>query len=263
MDIQRSIVVEGHRGYAAAFPENTMISYEAAIDLGVDAVEFDIRLTKDKVPVLMHDKNAKRTCGVDVDIADLTLQEVKEKLAPAYTEKFGDKYLSCGLTVPTFEELCALAAKKRPDIHMGTELKISTTECADIAVGLLKKYGLFENAYFYLWDTRIVEYIKTVYGGRTMGYLKGSMKYHGKDPYKYYDEIGLGKSQVKSIFYPFFVRKKMPVHMFCADTEKDVKLFLKKKECSLITANDPVPLMKVLGRKIGKVKGAEEWTLKN
>ena len=263
MDVKRDIVVEGHRGYCAVFPENTMISYEAAMDLGVDAVEFDIRLTKDKVPVLMHDGNAKRTCDVDVNIDELTLEEVKQKLSPAYTKKFGNKYVQCGLTVPTFEELCALAAKKRPDIHMGTELKISTKETADLAVAILKKYGLFENAYFYLWDTCIVEYIKTKYGGRTMGYLKHSMKYHGKDPYRYYDDIGLSMSQVKSIFYPLYVRRGFPVHMFCADTEKDVRFFLSKKECGLITANDPVPLMKVLGREIGKVKGAEEWTSKN
>lgn len=259
----KDIVVEGHRGYCAVFPENTMISYEAAMDLGVDAVEFDIRLTKDKVPVLMHDSNAERTCDVNVNISELTLKEVKEKLNPAYTKKFGNKYLSCGLTVPTFEELCALAAKKRPDIHMGTELKISTTETADLAVGILKKYGLFENAYFYLWDTRIIEYIKTKYGGRTMGYPKYDMKYHGRHPYRYYDEIGLSMWHVKSIFYPLYARRKLPVHMFCADTEKDARLFLSKKECSLITANDPVPLMKVLGREIGIVKGAEEWTSKN
>ena len=263
MEQKRDIVVEGHRGYCAVFPENTMISYEAAMDLGVDAVEFDIRLTKDNIPVLMHDKSAKRTCGVDAEIKDMTLAEIKERLNPAYADKFGDKYVKCGLTVPTFEELCALAAKKRPDIHMGTELKISTKETADMAVSILKKYGLFENAYFYLWDTRIVEYIKTEYGGRTMGYLKRSMKYHGKDPYRYYDDIGLSLKQVKSIFYPLYVRRGLPVHMFCADTEKDARLFLSKKECRLITANDPVPLMKVLGREIGKVKGAEEWTLKN
>ncbi len=259
----KEILIEGHRGYCAVYPENTMISYEGAMDLGVDAVEFDIRLTKDKIPVLMHDSNAKRTCDVDVEIADLTLQEIKQRLNPAYTKKFGNKYLSCGLTVPTFEELCALAARKRPDIHMGTELKISTEECADIAVAMLKKYGLFENAFFYLWDTRIVEYIKTKYGGRTMGYLKGSMKYHGKDPYRYYDEIGMNLSQVRSIFYPLYARHGFPTHMFCADNEKDVRRFLSKKECNLITANDPVPAMKVLGRKIGKVKGAEEWTLDN
>ena len=96
-----------------------------------------------------------------------------------------------------------------------------------------------------------------------MGYPKWDMAYHGKDPYKYYDEIGLSKWHVKSIFYPFYARHKLPAHMFCADTEEDVRLFLKKKECCLITANDPVPLMRVLGREIGKVKGVDEWTSKN
>ena len=36
------ILIEGHRGYCAKYPENTLISYEAAIDLGVDCFEFDI-----------------------------------------------------------------------------------------------------------------------------------------------------------------------------------------------------------------------------
>ena len=56
-----SILIEGHRGICAKYPENTLISFEAAIDRGVDAFEFDVWLTKDKVPVIMHDGNAART----------------------------------------------------------------------------------------------------------------------------------------------------------------------------------------------------------
>ena len=47
----KDIFVEGHRGYCAKYPENTLISYEGAIDLGVDGFEFDIWLSKDKVPI--------------------------------------------------------------------------------------------------------------------------------------------------------------------------------------------------------------------
>ena len=57
----KNILVEGHRGFCAKYPENTLLSYEKAIEIGVDAIEFDIWLSKDKVPVLMHDGNAKRT----------------------------------------------------------------------------------------------------------------------------------------------------------------------------------------------------------
>jgi len=65
------IVVEGHRGYCAKYPENTMVSFEAAMALGVDAIEFDVWLTADKVPVLLHDGNCLRTCGEDVHVRDL------------------------------------------------------------------------------------------------------------------------------------------------------------------------------------------------
>lgn len=38
----KDILVEGHRGYRACYPENTLVSFAAALDLGVDAIEFDI-----------------------------------------------------------------------------------------------------------------------------------------------------------------------------------------------------------------------------
>ncbi|MBR7137569.1 MAG: hypothetical protein IKC99_05870, partial [Clostridia bacterium] len=86
-----NIVVEGHRGYAAAYPENTLLSFASAIELGVDAIEFDVWLTADKVPVLIHDGNCRRTCGVDVHVSDLTLAEVRA-LSAHYPDKFGDRF---------------------------------------------------------------------------------------------------------------------------------------------------------------------------
>ena len=109
----KKILVEGHRGYCAKYPENTLISFEAAIDLGVDAIEFDVWLSADKVPVLMHDRNAFRTCRVARTLVTMTLAEIKAELEPAYTEKFGDEFVNKGITVPTLEELLQLCAKKR------------------------------------------------------------------------------------------------------------------------------------------------------
>ena len=80
----KKIYVEGHRGYCAKYPENTLLSFEAAMELGVDAVEFDVWLTKDKTPVLMHDGNAMRTAGVNRYLRDMTLEEVKS-LCPCYS----------------------------------------------------------------------------------------------------------------------------------------------------------------------------------
>ena len=216
------------------------------MDLGVDAFEFDIWLTSDKVPVIIHDGNAMRTCGVYRHVRDMTLAEVKE-LEACYEEKFGDLYKNQGVNIPTLEEVLKLAAEKRPDILYGVEIKEYTEETVDLTVELLKKYGIFEKCWFYAFNARIIKYIKTKYNGRTMGYPDVQMKENFKELYEYYDEIGLSMSFVKSELLPFYLDKGFPVHMYCADTEEDVELCI-KNGADLITANDPIPLMKKLGR---------------
>lgn len=242
----RKIIVEGHRGYCAKYPENTLISFEAAWKLGVDAFEFDVWLTSDKVPVLIHDGNALRTCGVDKHVRDMTLAEVKT-LDACYEAKFGEQYKGQGITVPTLEETLAAAAEQRPDVLFGVEIKEYTEECVDLTVELLKRYGVFDRCWFYAFNARIIKYIKTKYNGRTMGYADIYMPEFEADSYSYYDEIGLSMTFVRSELCAFYVAKGMPIHMFCADTEEDVRLCI-ARGASLITANDPIPLMRVLGR---------------
>ena len=243
----KRILIEGHRGYCAKYPENTMISYEAAMDLGVDAMEFDVWLSADKVPVLMHDGNASRTCGVDRRLREMTIEEIGE-LEPIHTSVFGDRFRGQGIRVPTLEELLRKCAEKRPDMILGVEIKEYTEETVDLTVDLLKKYGFFDTCYFYAFNGRILKYIKTRYNGRTMGYPDFQMQEFEADTYDYYDELGLSMRIVKSELLPFYVAKGLPMHMYCADTEEDVALCV-EKGASLITANDPVPLMKYLGKR--------------
>ena len=248
----KNIVVEGHRGYCAKFPENTLISYEAAIDLGVDVFEFDIWLSADKVPVLMHDGNCRRTCGVDRHLRDMTLEEIKT-LDAGYAEKFGSKYIGKGVQVPTLRELCELVQEKRPGMSLGVEIKEYTEETVDISVAILKEYGLFDQAYFYAFDADTIRYLRTKYNARTMGYPDFQMRNFAPDSYDYYAEIGISMNIVKSEIFDIYPKKGFPMHIFCADNEADVELCI-AKGASLITANDPVPLMQKLGRKIGTVK---------
>ena len=131
---------------------------------------------------------------------------------------------------------------------LGVEIKEYTEETVDIAVAMLKEYDLFDNAWFYAFDAPTIKWLKTKYNGRTMGYPDFQMgRWDAVDGYKYYDEIGLSMKFVKSEILPIYTAKGMPIHMYCADTEEDVRLCI-EKGADLITANDPVPLMKVLGR---------------
>lgn len=242
----KNIIVEGHRGYCAKYPENTLPSFEAALKLGVDAVEFDVWLTSDKVPMIMHDGNAFRTCGVDKHLRDMTYAEAKT-LDAGYAKKFGDQYVGKGIMVPTLEEVLALCTSKRPDIMLGVEIKEYTEETVDLTIALLKKYNIFDRCYFYAFNGRIIRYIKEKYNGRTMGYPDFQMKEFAPDTYDWYEEIGLSMNIVKSEVCPIYLKKGKPVHMYCADTAADVDLCI-SLGADLITANDPVPLMTRLGR---------------
>lgn len=249
----KNVFVEGHRGYCAKYPENTLISFEAAIDLGVDGFEFDVWLSKDKVPVLMHDCSCKRTCGVDKYICNLTLAEIKE-LDAGFEGKFGDKYINKGVKVPTLKELCELVSSRSPEMALGVEIKEYTEETVDITVAMLKEYGLFDHACFYAFDAPTLKYLKDKYNARVMGYPDFEMRRRDGNVYDCYDELGLSLEYVRSEIYEVYKSKNMPIHMYCADSREDVELCLSKDECTLITANDPVPLMQSLGRKIGKTK---------
>jgi len=68
----------GHRGARAYEIENTIESFKKAIELGVNAIEFDIRKTKDGKLIVIHDDNLKRVFGNEIAINQATLKELKQ-----------------------------------------------------------------------------------------------------------------------------------------------------------------------------------------
>jgi glycerophosphoryl diester phosphodiesterase len=90
----------GHRGARAYEPENTLRSFAKALELGVDAVEFDVRRTKDGGIVVIHDADVDRTTNGTGLVMNLTIAEIKRLV----TEK--------GEEIPTLEEALDFLDKK-------------------------------------------------------------------------------------------------------------------------------------------------------
>ena len=65
-----------HRGFSSRYPENTMLAFRRALELGADGAEFDVQLSRDGVPVVFHDENLARICGDERLVKDLTLDEL-------------------------------------------------------------------------------------------------------------------------------------------------------------------------------------------
>jgi glycerophosphoryl diester phosphodiesterase len=118
----------GHRGARAYEPENTLRSFKKAIELGVDAVELDVRKTRDNQLVVIHDADVKRTTNGKGLVSDLTLAEIKGFV----TEK--------GEQIPTLEEVLDLLDKK---VKLLIELKEAGVEGQVLA--LVRKKRLERN----------------------------------------------------------------------------------------------------------------------
>jgi len=68
--------IVAHRGASAQFPELTRVAYQQALDEGAEALEADIRLTSDGVPVLLHDPRTSRVSHSDAWVHASTLEEI-------------------------------------------------------------------------------------------------------------------------------------------------------------------------------------------
>jgi glycerophosphoryl diester phosphodiesterase len=88
----RTVTAVAHRGDPYRARENTIDSLRSALHRGADAVEIDVRLTRDRVPVLLHDETLKRLWGHDRPLRSLSGDEVRGLTAggvPTLSEALG------------------------------------------------------------------------------------------------------------------------------------------------------------------------------
>ncbi len=73
---QKPLII-AHRGASALAPENTLAAFQRAIDDGADGIEFDVRLTKDGVPVVFHDSTLNRLSQIEGRVSNFTAEELQ------------------------------------------------------------------------------------------------------------------------------------------------------------------------------------------
>ncbi|WP_067274618.1 glycerophosphodiester phosphodiesterase [Streptomyces jeddahensis] len=136
----RTVTAVAHRGDPYRFRENTLPSLRSAVARGADAVEFDVRLTRDGVPVLLHDRTLKRLWGHDRPVSALSAAEVRQ---------------ITGNGVPTLVE--ALAVLSAPtsdnggdsrDSRIMVDLPDATPESVRTVVGIVRDCGVADRVYY-------------------------------------------------------------------------------------------------------------------
>ena len=178
----QGIEIQGHRGARGLLPENTLPSFERAVELGVDVLELDLGMTRDGVPVVHHDRalNPEQTRDAagrwlappgaflnTLDLADLAQLDVGRAAPGSRTaERFPGQEPRDGARIPTLAEVLALG--KRPGaegLRFNIETKLNPLAPEETAgpeafaravVAVLRAEGMVERANLQSFDWRVL-----------------------------------------------------------------------------------------------------------
>jgi len=109
------MILFAHRGASAYAPENTLPSFRKALEMGARAVELDVQLTSDGVPVVIHDFMLNKTTDGSGMVRDYTWKEIRRLDAGV---RFGQEFRN--VTIPSLEEVLALIPR---DVCLNIEIK--------------------------------------------------------------------------------------------------------------------------------------------
>jgi len=102
-----------HRGYSAMAPENTLASFQAALEQPIAGVEFDVHLSADGIPVVIHDATVDRTTNGQGKVAEKTVAQLQALDAGSWFDSRFAKE-----TIPTLEEVLALFSRTSVQLYI-------------------------------------------------------------------------------------------------------------------------------------------------
>jgi glycerophosphoryl diester phosphodiesterase len=148
------MLVIAHRGDSAHRPENTLASFQSAVEVGATLVEFDIQLTRDGHVVVIHDPTVDRTTSGHGSVGEMTLKELRA-LSAGYPARFGSGY--AGERIPTFPEALSFL---RGRVRVMVEIKADSVTDDDLsgiearAIEEVRRQGMTGELALISFDTR-------------------------------------------------------------------------------------------------------------
>ncbi len=178
--------VQGHRGARGLLPENTLPSFQKALELGVTTIECDMAVTKDRVVVIYHDLwlNPDITRGPDGKwlegrgpaIAELTFAQLQQydvgRLKPGteYAKQFPDQVPADGARIPRLSDLFDLVKKSgNTKVGFDCETKVSPLERSAtiapeeftrLAIAEIRKAGMAERTMVQSFDWSTLQQVQ-------------------------------------------------------------------------------------------------------
>ena len=145
---QLSPLIIGHRGSSAVAPENTLAAFTRTMKEGADGFEFDVRLSRDGKPVVIHDATLQRTAAIPDEVARLTAAELGLiDVGSSFNQRFPsharEEYSN--ETVPTLEQVFALTRDTNQLLYVEMKCdKVQAAKLAESIVRLMREYSMVD-----------------------------------------------------------------------------------------------------------------------
>ena len=131
-----------HRGFSGRYPENTLAAFRAARDIGACYVELDTHLTRDGEPVVSHDPDLTRSCGIEIVIGETPLSSLAGA-NPGFNftlDGLTYPFRSSALAIPSLAEVFA----ELPDLLYVVEVKEDSAEAAQAVIETARRSGMIQ-----------------------------------------------------------------------------------------------------------------------
>ena len=250
-------LIIAHRGASAVAPENTRAAFSAAVEVGADGVEFDVRLAADGVPVVVHDTTLLRTAGVDVRVADLTSDQLSRIDIGSWfndVHKVHARPEFAREGVALLSSVLKLVEKLAGPIYI--EIKCEPEEdlspLVEAVCRVIEDSGMVERVIVKSFRLEVIPRVKVVLPGLQTAALFAPqfMRLVRKEKYliDIASEVGADHLSVhKALVNRSLARKAdkrgMPVTVWTVDTDRWVPRAVKRGLFALIT-NDPAKLLR-------------------
>lgn len=238
--------IVGHRGFRSQYPENTLVSFKAAMDWGVDAIEFDVHPTRDRQLVITHDHTVERCSNGKGYVHDFTFDEIRKLDFGGWKDpKFA------GTQIPTFEETLDCILSKDPNFYILIELKEDDDECTRQVYDICQKHNLFSHSLFLSFHPRQLQLLRE---WKPDVFLQGfPYRYLNNPPGKLYgsvfNKICIWTKEATNAEIADFHEQGVTIDICPVDNEEEFNKAL-ALDCDSITTNNPDviwPLLKKHG----------------
>lgn len=222
--------VIAHRGASFDAPENTLPAFEKAVEMKADMIELDVLLTRDNIPIVLHDSKLGRTTDGAGPVSQIFARELQDLDAGAW---FGPSYKNT--QIPSLETVLQWASGK---IALNIEIKGEgksriSAGIESLVLGLISQYRMDKHVIISSFSPKTLSRVKKIAPAAPTALLNWKYSYGTMRAYRLMrncraDGLNLLARQMKPALMSALIKNKVPAWIYTLNDESEMRMAIQK-----------------------------------